>query len=648
MALFEPIQIGSMPVKNRIVMAPMTTLYAGPNGEVTDRLIKYYVARARGGVGLIIVESAYIDEQGCQIPASINITSDAYIPGLTLLVDGIKGGSADHPVACLQLIHAGTQAVLTQTVGPSAIGRKIAKPVKTPRALTTEEVEQIVEDFAGAALRAKLAGFDMVELHGTHGYLIQQFLSPLTNRRTDKYGADRGLFAEEIVTRAKAKCGKDYPMIWRLCSDEFEPGGITIEDAKNTAKRLEQAGIDAFDVTGGTYDTFNMYIEFLYDIGEEGVFRDLASEVKKVVAVPVISGASVDTPEAAERLISDEKVDMVFLGRALIADPYWPQKAQEGRVEDIRPCSKCTEGCGLRIESLRPVNCNVNPTVRLDYLWRGEDDIPEAKEKKKVLVIGGGPGGLECARVATIRGHDVTLVDKEGTLGGTLNVAAIPTFKKAIARLVEYYTAQLKKAEVKVMTNTTASMKLVNDIAPDVVVVATGSEPLVCEIPGIEKSVLADDVLWGKATVGTSVVVLGGGLVGCETALHLVQQGKKVTVIEAVPLPPAGAGIFIREARDYLIMVKLPMSGVEVITGSTVCEIRDGEVTITDKKDGMTVMRTIAADSIVNAFGRQAVVLEELTKIRDLGKETYVIGDARLLGKASDAILEGFIVALEI
>jgi len=583
MALFESIKIGNMLVKNRIVMAPMTTLYAGPQGEVNDRLIKHYVARARGGVGLIIVESAYINEQGCQIPASINITSDAYIPGLTLLADSIREASADHPINCLQLIHAGIQAVMPQTVGPSAIGRKIAKPVKTPKALTTEEVEQLVEDFASAALRAKLAGFDMVELHGTHGYLIQQFLSPLTNRRTDKYGADRGLFAEEIVTRAKAKCSKDYPIIWRLCSDEFEPGGITIEDAKNTAKRLEQAGIDAFDVTGGSYDTLTRYIEFLYDIDEEGTFRDLASEVKGVVAVPIISGSSVDTPEAAEKLISDGKVDMVFLGRALIADPYWPQKAQEGRIEDIRPCSKCTEGCGLRIESLQPVNCNVNPLVRLDFLWQGEDDIPEAREKKKVLIIGGGPAGLE-----------------------------------------------------------------INDINPNVVVVATGSEPLVLEIPGIEKSVFADDVLWGRATVGKSVIIIGGGLVGCETALHLVQQGKKVTVIEAIPLAQAGAGISIREARDYLIAVKLPMSGVEVIVGSTVCEIRDGEVTITDNLGEMTVMKTMKADSIVNAFGRQAVVPEELTKAKNLGKETHLIGDARSPRKASDAILEGFIVALKI
>ena len=648
MRLFETINIGNRLVKNRVVMAPMTTLYAGPQGEVTDRLIKYYVARARGGVGLIIVESAYINEEGCQIPASINITSDSYIPGLTVLADSIRESVSEHPIVCLQLIHAGIQAVLTQTVGPSAIGRKIAKPVKTPRALSTEEVEQLVEDFANAALRAKLAGFDMVELHGTHGYLVQQFLSPLTNRRTDKYGADRGLFAEEIVRRAKAKCGKDYPMIWRLCSDEFEPGGITIEDAKNTAKRLEQAGIDAFDVTGGSYDTLTNYIEFMYDINEEGAFRDLASEVKKVVSVPIISGSSVDTPEAAERLISDGKVDMVFLGRALIADPYWPIKAQEGRVEDIRPCSKCMEGCGLRIERLQPVNCNVTPLIMLDYLYQSEDAIPEAREKKKVLIIGGGPGGLECARISSIRGHDVTLVDKECELGGTLNIAAIPTFKKGVARLVEYYKIQLEKANVKVMTNTTASTKLINDINPDVLVVATGSEPLFCEIPGIENSVLADDVLLGRTSVGKSVIVLGGGLVGCETALNLVQQGKTVTVVEAIPLPPAGAGIPMREARDYLILAKLPMSGVKLIIGSTVCGIREGEVTITDNADGITVMKTIKADSIVNAFGRQAVVPKELAEARDIVKAVHLIGDARSPRKASDAILEGFDVALEI
>lgn len=638
--LFEPIKIGKVLVKNRIIMAPMTMLYAGPRGEVTERLIGHYATSAQGEVGLINVESAYVNAQGCQIPGSIAIDSVSCIPGLAGLADAIKSYGA---VACQQLIHAGIQAVMPQTVGPCAIGRKIAKPIKTPIALTTEEVEQLVEEFADAARRAKLAGFDMVEFHGTHGYLIQQFLSPLTNRRTDKYGADRGLFAEEIVARAKEKCGKDYPMVWRLCSDEFEPGGIGIEDAKETAKRLEQLGIDAFDVTGSNYDTvFVKYCEFMYDITEEGAFCELASEIKKVVNVPIISGASIDTPDAAEKLISDGKVDMVFIGRALLADPDWPRKAKEGRVEDIRPCQKCIEGCGLRIENLQPVKCNVNPLSGLEFKWQNEGDIPEAKEKKNVLVIGGGPGGLECARAAAIRGHDVTLIDKGDKLGGTLNVAAIPAFKKRITKLIKYYEAQLKKLEVKVMVNTTASVDLIKTINPDIVVAATGSEPLVPEIPGIDKTVLADDVLLGKVDVGKDVIILGGGTVGCETALYLAQQDKKVTVIEAVE-PVVGG--FVRESRDYLLL-RLPMQGVKVVTGSAVVEVRDREITRTEKF-GVSIMK---AETIVNALGRKPVMLNEkfVSGIEEMGKRVYLIGDAKSPRKASDAIHEGFAVALDI
>jgi len=644
--LFKPIKIGNVLVRNRITMAPMTTLYAGPRGEVTDHLIKYYLARAQGGTGLVIVEAAYVHPLGVQLPGSITIEDNTTITGLALLADAIKSHGA---TACLQLIHSGIQARVSDIVGPSAIGRKIAKPTKTPRALTTEEVEQTIEDFANAALRAKLAGFDMIEFHGTHGYLIQQFLSPVTNKRTDKYGADRDLFAEEIVMLSKQKCGKDYPMVFRLCADEFEPGGvgITIEDAKRTAKRLEQAGIDAFDVSGANYDTVFTYVPFMYDIDKEGTFCDLASEVKKVVNVPIISGCAIDTPEAADNLISDGKVDMVFVGRALIADPYWARKAKEGRVEDIRTCLKCTEGCGLREQNLRPVQCNVNPLSGREYLWISDDYIPEAREKKKVLIIGGGPGGLECARAAAIRGHDVTLIDKGDKLGGTLNIAAIPAFKKLVARLIKYYEAQLKKSKVKVMTNTTASTELINDVNPDVVVVATGSEPLVPEIPGIEKSVLADDVLLGKAAVGKSVIVLGGGLVGCEVALHLAQQDKKVTVIEAIEPPPRGT--FVQEAKDYLLLGGLAMQGVELVIGGTVVEIRDGEVTVIEKVGGMGRTTVMKAESIVNALGRQAVVPEEsVAKVEEMGKRVYLIGDAKSVRKANDAIFEGFTTAIDI
>ncbi|MEM4583075.1 MAG: NADH:flavin oxidoreductase, partial [Desulfurococcaceae archaeon] len=289
--LFEPFYIGKVKIPNRIVMPPMVIGYAGPRGEVTEQLIAYYEARARGGVGLIIVEASYIREDGKLVLGELGIYDDELIPGLTRLADAIKSHGT---IASIQIAHGGIQAKVKQPIGPSSIGRRLIPPVKTPRELSTEEVEQLVDDFAKAALRAKQAGFDMVEVHGTHGYLITQFLSPLTNKRTDKYGADRALFAVEVVQRIKEKCGRNYPVLFRLCGNEFLEGGITIEYAKQVAKRLvEEAGVDAFDVTGGNYDSIDFILPPYYYSAEEGFFFKLAKEVKGVVDVPVISGGLV-------------------------------------------------------------------------------------------------------------------------------------------------------------------------------------------------------------------------------------------------------------------------------------------------------------------------------------------------------------------
>lgn len=639
--LFKPLRIGKVEIRNRIAMPPMVVAYAGPNGEVTDQLISYYEARAKGGVGLVIVEAAYVNPQGKVVLGELGIYDDQLIPGLSRLADAIKRHGA---TAAIQLIHGGIQAKVPEPVGPSAIGRKIVPPTKTPRELTTEEVEQLVEDFANAALRAKKAGFDMVEVHGTHGYLVCQFLSPLTNKRTDKYGADRVLFAEEIVKRIKEKCGEDFPVIFRLCANEFLEGGITIEYAKEIAKRLEEAGVDAFDITGGNYDTMDLLLMPMYH-EKEGFFFELAAEIKKVVNVPVISGGLIVNPEVAEKAIKDGIVDMVFLGRQLIADPEWPRKVREGRVEDIRPCLACNEGCISRVFDGKATACAVNPLSGLEYKWPSEEDIPKAKNKKKVLIIGGGPAGLECARIASIRGHDVTLVEKESELGGTVNIAAVPSFKNRLAKLIKWYKVQLKKLGVNVMTNTTATPELIKNVNPDVVIIATGSEPLVPNIPGVENAVTADDVLLGKAAVGENVVVIGGGLVGCETALYLAQQGKKVTIVETLP----------EIAKDLEPVSKIALTrkgglfekyGINVITNSPVVEIRKGEVVIVDK---IGRRRSISADSVVIAVGRKSVVPEELiSEAKKIGKEVYIIGDAKAPRKVIDAIREGFSVAIDI
>ncbi|MEM0004795.1 MAG: FAD-dependent oxidoreductase [Desulfurococcaceae archaeon] len=646
--LFEPFYIAKTMVPNRIVMPPMVVGYAGPRGEVTDQLLGYYEARARGGVGLIIVEASYIREDGKLVEGELGIYHDSLIPGLARLADVIKINGA---VSAIQIAHGGIQAHVDEPLGPSRIGRVLVPPAKTPRELTTEEVEKLVEDFAKAAVRAKQAGFDAVEVHGTHGYLITQFLSPLTNKRNDKYGVDRALFAVEIVQRIKSLCGRDYPVIFRLNANEFLEGGITTEYAKEVAKRLVDAGVDAFDVTGGNYDSMDAILTPYFYAKEEGWFFKLAREIKSVVKeTPVISGGLITDPRVAEDAITKGWVDAVFVGRQLIADPEWPRKVREGRLDDIRPCLACNEGCiGNRVFYGRPTWCAVNPLTGFEHKWPREEYIPRANAKRKVLIIGAGPAGLEAARVAAMRGHDVILVDEGREIGGTASLAGVPRFlegdKLRVARLNEWYKKQLGKLGVKLMLSKRADAKLVEELKPDVVIIATGSKPLIPKIPGIEHAVTADDVLLGKTQVGKTIVVIGGGLVGVETALHLAAEGRDVTIVEALP----------EVARDIEPVSKIALlrpggvlwkHRVKVLTNTTVVEV---------KKDGVDVLipplerKFIKADTVVLAVGRVSNLDRGLLEAaKRAAREVYVIGDAKNPRKIIDAIHEGFYTALNI
>jgi 2,4-dienoyl-CoA reductase-like NADH-dependent reductase (Old Yellow Enzyme family)/thioredoxin reductase len=642
--LFKPFYIGKVEVPNRIVMPPMVVGFAGPHGEVTEQLLSHYEARARGGVGLVIVEASYISDSGKFAPGGLGIYGDELVPGLSRLADLIKiHGSR----SAIQIGHGGIQAKAAEPVGPSSIGRRIVPPAKTPRELETAEVEGLVEDFACAALRAMQAGFDMVEVHGTHGYIITQFLSPLTNRRTDRYGADRALFAVEVVQRIKQVCGREYPVIFRLDADEFLEGGITVEQAKALARRLvEEAGVDAFDVTGGNYDTMDMLLMPYYFSSEQGWFLRHARDVKSVVAVPVISGGLIVDPKVAEEAIENGSVDAVFIGRQLIADPEWPRKVREGRLEDIRVCQACNEGCiGGRVFVGKPTWCAVNPLAGFEYRWPSDERLPKAPVKKNVVVVGGGPAGLETARVLALRGHLVTLIDEGESIGGTLRVASVPAFKKRIEGLLRWYEKQLRSLGVSMRMGTRANSELLRSLKPDVIVLATGSRPLVPGIPGVENAVMADDVLLGRVPVGGSVAVIGGGLVGVETALHLAMQGRKVSVVEALPeiardLEPVSRIALLRPGG------LLSRYGIRVYTSATVTRI---------EKRGVEVVRPplerffIDAESVVLAVGRTSNIDPSLiSSAREIAKELYIIGDAKSPRKAIDAIHEGFFTALNI
>lgn len=645
--LLEPIVIGGIKVRNRVNMAPMTTLYAGHNGEITEQCVQYYAARARGGSGMITVEGAYVNETGLQIPASINVSNDKFIPGLSRLANGIKDNGG---IAVLQLIHSGIQAWVEQSVGPSEIGRIDGKPISTemtPRALTTKEVHQYVEDFAEAARRAKMAGFDMVQVHGTHGYLIMQFLSPLTNKRIDNYGADRDLFAVEIVQAIKKKCGSSFPVIFRLCADEslgdeLITGGITLEQSKLTAMKLEKAGVDAFDVTGGSDDVIHLYVPSAYVLdGIEGLFIKYAAEIKKVVNVPVISGGGIETPEMAEEILQSEKVDMLFLGRQLIAEPLWVRKLEEGNRDDIRPCVKCVE-CGKRIVFLQNMRCSVNPLGGNEWKYLSERELPKALNKKKVLVIGGGPAGLEASYTAALRGHDVTLVEKTNQLGGTLNVAAVPSFKDRYANLIKWYERQIKNLNINIVFNQEVDESYVDNFNPDVVILATGSKEIIPPIPGIENTVMSDDILLGNKEAGKNVVVIGCGLVGAEVAYFLGKKNKNVDAFEALPATDLGIG-GIALLRPHGLFEK---NSIKVHYQTPIVEIyKDGVLTV----DNLGRKIITKADTIVCAVGRKPVHNDDFIKsIKKIGRVVIPVGDVRSARKVSDALYEAFNAAMGI
>jgi len=644
--LFEPVSIGKMMVENRIVMPPMHSTFVSEFGGVTKKLIDYYEARAKGGVGLIVVENACIDWPIAKVsPTVLRIDDNKFIYGLYELVTtihkhGVKTG--------IQLHHVGRQTTLANTEGlqplaPSPIPVEeyalyAPEGYPVPKALTLEEIEGVEKKFVEAARRAKQAGFDSVEIHGAHGYIFSQFISPKTNRRTDIYGGslkNRARFAVEVVEKIKQKLG-DYPIIFKLSADEYVEGGTTLEDSKKVVKWLEDAGVDSFCVSAGTYESRYMS-QPCYDM-PFGIHLPLAEELKKAVNVPIIAVGKMNW-ELAEKAIEDGKADLVAFGRPLLADADLPKKIAEGRFDDIRPCVYCNEGCQGRQWLNLPCECDVNYEHGREATAR----IQPAERAKKVLVVGGGPGGLEAARVAALRGHEVTLCEKEGKLGGRWVVASSLPFKKDCLPLITYYINQLNKLNVKVQLGKRVTPDYVEEVGPDVVIVATGALPVTPDIPGVDlpNVLTADDILTGKGEVGGRIAVAGGGRVGCETAWLLSEKDKDVTVIEqkadiVTDLNPCN--------RDYLLK-KFDELKIKVLTRTYVTSIYEKGIDVVDHEWNRY---TIEVDNVVLAMGYVADsnLFKELKRI---GKwQVYAIGDCVEPRVIRDAIYEGSSLAREI
>jgi len=647
--LFEPGSIGKLELKNRLVMPPLGG-FADREGNVVDRMAPFYAARAKGGVGLIVCMSSTILYKA-RAPGRLALYDDKFIPKLRELSSVIHENGAKaaiqinhHGRSLSQIRNAFDKPEEIDVVGASAIPwvwNNIA-----PREATKEDIDEIANAFAEAARRAREAGFDAVEILGGHGYLICQFLSPLTNIRTDEYGGsvkNRARLACDIISRVKEKVGPDFPVIFRVGGSEFLSGGFTVEDTVEQAPLFAEAGADAIDVTAGSFESNHWTIpNYLFPAG---TFVHTTAAIKKAVNIPVIAVGKIGDPVFAEQILQEGKADFISMGRPLLADPDLPNKAKEGRLDDICMCIYC-DNCfdtGWR-QRLRKrgatLSCTVNPTV----LQEGEPGIEPASAPKKVVVIGGGPGGMEAAAALAERGHNVTLYEKEDKLGGQWNAASIPKSKSEVyPYLTKYLSRKLTQAKVNTVLNTEVTTDLLKQLKPDVAVVAVGATPATLDVPGIDGSnvVQALDVITGKCKVGDRVAVIGGRYMGMEMAVSLAEQGKKVTLITARELGQNSR--FIERNIRLTLRDKLMENDVCVFTHSPVRQITpEGVLFISSRELAFAKVDTVV---LAVGFKSENKLVEE---VEGIVPEVYAIGDCVEPRDAMEAIGEAYEIARQI
>jgi len=644
--LFEPVEIGSMSLKNRIVMPAMQNSYATPDGFVTSRMKEFFLRRAKGGAGLITVAMACVDSPvGKGYNNQVCIDDDKFIPGLKEFVDIIK---AEGACVMLQLNHVGGQFGMAvkkgmRPVAPSSIPYPTASGYEIPRELTTEEVGDIIGKFADAALRAKEAGFDAVEHHTC---IVQQFLSPRTNRRTDLYGKEKSKFLLDIIEKVKHRVGGNFPQMVKMYGDEYIHGGLTLRAGIRLARRLEDSGVAAIHLISPNTPRLPFFevATRKWSVTTSPVYCPPAHNVplceiyKKHVNIAIVAAGRINDPILAESILKQEKADLIAFGRALIADPEMPIKASAGKFAEIRPCIGCMQ-CHHAISQNEPLLCTVQPTLGNE----NELEITAAKKKKKIMIAGGGPAGMEAARVLAVRGHDVTLYERSPQLGGQLVLASRVRGKDVVEKLKNYLENQIRKLGVEVITGVELTPDIVREGNPDVVVVATGANQLIPKIEGVDgRNVrLAWAVLSGAANTGRRIVVLGGGLVGAETALYLAEKGKQVAIVEMLNDIAPGEAANSR----FSLMARLRKDGVRIFTRSFVDKITTKGVVFSTH--WYTKRRNDEADTVVLAVGSRPN-WQLASDLEGIVPEIYRIGDCCSPRKTLNAIHEAFELALKI
>lgn len=618
--MFSPINIGTVTVPNRFVVPPMGNNFANTDGSMSERSAAYYEARAKGGFGLITIESTVVYKQAKGGPRKPCLFSDEVVPSFKRVADACHAYGAK---VSIQLQHAGPEGNSKLTGYPLKAASAIAPSAgrEIPEAMPTEEVYRLIECYGDAARRAQLAGIDMVEVHCAHGYLVSTFISARTNKRTDEFGGcfeNRMRLPRLIIENIRKKTGGNMPILCRINARDEGDGGVDVHDAAAIAAYLEQVcGVDAIHVTR----SIHIHDEFMWapNITHGGFNAELGAEIKRAVSVPVFLVGRFTEPQYAELLVKQGRADLIAFGRQSIADPELPNKARNGQLEKLTPCIACLLGCVPNMLQGRPITCAMNPCAGR------EAELKPAEVRKNVVVIGGGPGGMYAARLCALRGHSVTLLEKDAELGGHFLVASYPPGKGEISGAIRSFIVNCREAGVDIRTGTEATPELVASLKPDAIIIATGSVPLRLPIPGLDSCgcSTAEDVLTGKADTGKRVLVVGGGMVGCECVEFLTEREHIVDMVEMKPV--IGEDI-VPEARKY-IMANLEKHKVTQRVNARVKQFYADGVDFTDTVTGEdAAMR--GYDSVVLAMGyRSNNTLEE--QLKDLAPQIIVIGEAR-------------------
>ncbi len=632
--LFQPIEIGKLKLKNRICMAPMHTKYPSESGEVTEKLIEYFVERAKGGVGLIVVENTCVDwEYGKGDGNPVTIHDDRYRPRLHELVKSVhRYGAKIIP----ELHHVGRQTFSSNIGGrtplsASAIQSQVGGDM--PRAMTEEEIYNTINNFKNAARRAQEVGFDGVELHGAHGYLFNSFISPRTNIRNDKWGGtfeNRCRFAVEVIRAVRKEVGPEFPMFFRMSAEESTENGLALEEGIKYAKVLEREGIDCLDVSHGSYESIK-HFPMQGDPLDSLVY--LAEAIKKEVNIPIIAVGSLGIdPHVAEDVIKEGKADMVHFGRELLAEPDLANKIKSGKFNEARKCIRCNE-CTGSIDKGHFLACAVNPECGYEY----KRALKNKEQNKRIVVVGAGPGGMEYAITAAKMGCKVTILEKKDCIGGLASVCSKTDYKKSdIGRMMDYYDSMLKISGVDVHLGVEGTCEKIMEFSPDKVVLAMGSVPLQLRVPGWEKTKIAIEALMDNAEgLGKSVCIIGGSGVGLDLGLFMRERGIEATVVEMTDMVGRELSPMLRWHLKDMAVEK----GVKILTSHKVVEITDKGVIA--EKDGEQL--EIECEDVLSAIGFERIDTSRLEEeILSYGVEPEVLGDMKGAGHFMEAIHAGF------